>query len=313
MLSILFWGIASQAVFAQVTLDIRFFDKKIYYVSEAPIFIQVTITNNTPSTYRFKLADDRSFSIDFDVRTMSNRVLEPAHFLIRRRSMQQQVFFREVSIGSGESFSFVEDVRNFSNLNQSGAFVVQARMYPELFRPAGGRENLHVLESNRLALNIRPPAIPGPDGIPLAMDVATNAVLVRERLPPDEVVTYLINARQRAQWERFFLYLDLESFFARDPVRQRQWLSASEESRSRMLARFRDDIRNVRVENDISRAPIDFRIERTLYTEMEGTVTVLERFRDGDIVERRRYTYYLERKDDIWVIVNYAVTHLGVE
>ncbi|MDR2536175.1 MAG: hypothetical protein LBD29_09120 [Treponema sp.] len=313
LLSILLWGIGSAVASAQVVFNIRYYDKRIYYVSDAPIYVQVTITNNSPAPFRFKLADERVFSIDFDVRTMTNRAVEPAAILIRKRSQQQQIYFRELTIESGESFSFVEDIRNYAELQQSGSFVVQAKMYPELYRETGGIPNVRPLESNRISLSIRPPIIPGPDGLPVEMDVETNAVLVRQKLPPDEVVRYLLTARQKSQWEKFFLYLDLEAMLSRDAVRRRQWLAESEEGRLRMVARYRMEIQNATADDDIANIPIEFQIERTTYNEMEGSVTVQEKFRLGTIVERKRYTYHLQRKDDIWTIVDYMVNNLGTE
>jgi len=71
---------------AGVEFNIRFFDRRIYYVEGDPIYIQLTVTNNSPMTYRFKLADERAFSLEFDARTTSNRSLEPADTLIRKRT-----------------------------------------------------------------------------------------------------------------------------------------------------------------------------------------------------------------------------------
>jgi hypothetical protein len=295
---------------ADIDVSIRFFDKRIYYVEDAPISVLVTVTNNGPFTYRFKLADERMFSIDFDVRTVTNRPVEPADFLVRKRTMNQQVFFREIAVESGESFSFIEDIRNYAELRQSGSFIIQARIYPELYRNAA----FSALESNRLSLSIRPPVIPGPDGIPRAMDEATNAVLVRDRLPPDEVVRYTLTARQKSQWEKFFLYLDLEAMITRDGARGRQWQAASEEDRQRILTRYRTELESSIIDGDISTIPSEFEIERTNYGPEEGTVVVLEKFRtSGNYTERKRYTYYLRRRDDIWTIVDYVVVHLGTE
>lgn len=307
----LLWGFVSAGAAAQVTFSIRFYDKRVYYVSEAPIYVQVTITNSSASPFRFKLADERAFSIDFDVRTMTNRSIEPAQILIRKRSQYQHVFFREVSVESGESFSFVEDLRNYADLSQSGSFMVQAKIYPELYRETGGVIN--PIESNRLPLSIRPSSVQGPDGLPLEMDVETNAVLVREKLAADDVVRYLLTARQKSQWEKFFLYLDVETMLARDPVRQRQWKAESEEGRRRMVARYRQEVRNATADSDIANLPIEFQIERTTYNEMEGTVIVQEKFRIGTVTEKKRYTYYLYRKDDIWTVVDYSVNNLGTE
>jgi hypothetical protein len=75
-----------------IEINIRFFDRRIYYLTEAPIYVQVTIANKGPGTWRFKMADERAFTVDFDARSVSNRTVEAAAPLIRRRSTSQQVF-----------------------------------------------------------------------------------------------------------------------------------------------------------------------------------------------------------------------------
>jgi len=311
-----------------INFSIRYYDKRVYYLENDPILILITLTNNSPNTYRFKLADERAFSVDFDVRTSSNRAVEMADFMVRKRSQSQQVYFREISIEAGESFSFVEDLCSYAALTQSGSYVVQARLFPELLQAANRRfETIESgispgktlagtgipLESNRLTLSLRPRLIPGPDGIPLELDVETNAVLVREKLPPDEVISYLLTARQKSQWEKFFLYLDLEAMLSRDAYRRRQWNAESEEGRRAMTARYRQDLQNSTMDEDISLIPMDFIIERTVYNAQTGTVTVLEFFRVGTYTERKRYTWYLEKRDDIWTIIDYSVVNLGTE
>ena len=298
-----------------VDFSIRFFDKRIYYAEGDPIYVQLTIANNSPASYRFKLADERVFSIDFDIRTMTNRGLEPADVLVRKRSQSQQVFFREIAVESGESFSFVEDLRDYVNLKQAGSFIVQARVYPELFRTSFASQNAATtdLVSNRLNLNIRPPAIIGPDGLPVAMDEDTGAVLVKKEMPPDQVVDYMITARQRSQWEKFFLYLDLEAMLSRDSSRRRKWLLEGEEGRRRMLSDFRKELQNTQIDGSISTIPSDFTIERTTYNSTEGTVVVLEKFKGRNYTELKRYTYTLARRDNIWIVVNYSVTNIGTE
>ena len=291
-----------------VEFNIRFYDRRIYYVNNDPIKVQITITNKSPDTYRFKLADERAFSVDFDIRTMTNRPVAKADMLIRKRTTNQQIFFREIAIGSGESFSFEEDLRDYVNLSQSGSFRVQAVVYPELYREAS---LFH--ESNYLALNLRPPLITGADGIPIEMDVATGAVLVPQQIPPDEVVTYMLKARQTSQWEKFFLYLDLEAMISRDPLKRRKWLFENEDGRRKMLMEYRQDLQNSVVDGDISVIPTSFDILRTTYSNNTGTVIVLAKFRSINYTDLRRYTYYLERRDNIWVIVNYTVEGMGTE
>ena len=305
-----------------VDFNIRFFDRRIYYVEGDPIYIQLTITNNSPSTYRFKLADERAFSLDFDARTTSNRSLEPADVLIRKRTQSQQVFFREIAVEPGESFSFVEDLRHYINLNQPGSLVISARLYPELRSGAakttavngGASASSTALESKRLSLSIRPAVVTDSSGIPLEMDIATNAQLVRERLAPDQVVEYTITARQKSQWEKFFLYLDIEAMLlARNAELQRKWLVESEEGRRRMIEQYRQELRNSVTDGTISVIPTSFEIERTQYNNFEGSVSVLQKFRSPNFTELKRYTYFLRQKDNIWTIVDYSVVNLGTE
>jgi len=291
-----------------VEFNIRFLDRKIYYIESDPIFIQITINNKTPSTYRFKLADERVFSLDFDIRTMTNRRLTEADNLIRKRTEYQQIYFREIAIESGESFSFVENLRDYVKIIQPGSYRLKALIFPELYRAVN-----FVFESNYLALNLRPAAIPGPDGIPLEMDVATGAVLVCQPIPPDEVVSYMITARQQSQWERFFLYLDVEKMISREAAQKQRWNTENEEGRRNMVKEYRKNLQNSVIDGDINVIPSSFNIERTEYNNNEGTVTVLAKFKYANFTELRRYTYYLERKDNIWKIVNYTVRGLGTE
>ena len=42
-------------------------------------------------------------------------------------------------------------------------------------------------------------------------------------------------------------------------------------------------------------------------------MSVLEKFRTGSYIERKRYTYYLQLQDDVLTIVDYTVVSLGTE
>ncbi|MDR3302033.1 MAG: hypothetical protein LBT01_05835 [Spirochaetaceae bacterium] len=322
---VVFFALASPA-FAQnegkIALSIRYYDKKIYHVGdENPINVQITISNNSTGLYHFRLADDRVFSIDVDTRTLSNRTVESAETLKRKRATAGKVFFRDIVIESGESFSFVENLHDYANISAAGDYVVQLRLYPELLNAdsrhnaaagSGGAENQQaILTSNRIPLHIKPIPLTGEDGLPVALDIETNAILVRERIAPDQVVDWTLSARQKSQWERFFLYLDLEKMIARDGARQRRWRAESEEGRLRMLADYRAEMQKSTIDGDISSISMDWTIEQTSYDYNEGRVVVLERFKVGGYTERKRFTYYLEKEDGYWRIVDYVVVNRG--
>ncbi|MDR3324588.1 MAG: hypothetical protein LBS82_01180 [Spirochaetaceae bacterium] len=310
-----------------VSLSLRYYDKKIYYLQdESPIRVQIAVSNNSAKLYHFRLADERAFSIDVDVKTLANRAVEPSEVVKRKRASAGRVFFRDIAIEAGESFSFVENLRDYANISAAGDYIVQLRLHPELLDGSGlGRQNTlaggaeaqgsgaSILLSNRLPLHIKATPLIGDDGLPLALDVETNAVIVREKLPPDQVIDWTLGARQKTQWEKFFLYLDVEKMIVRDGARQRQWRGESEEGRQRMLADYRGELQKSTIDGDVSSIPLDWTTERTSYNRNEGTVVVLERFKTGNYIERKRFTYYLEKEDGYWRIVDYVVVNLGTE
>ncbi len=304
----LFLIILSTAAAAPEGIDfsIRFYDKQIYF-PDSSIRIKAMVTNNTASPYRFNLADRRIFTLDFEAVTMSNRMLpHAANFTIQRGS-NQPVFFREVSIAPGEEFAFIEDLTGYVEIGEPGAYVVSARFYPDL--ATGNSPDF--IASNRLTLSIRPGA--SENALEGAIDEETGAVLRREALPPDQVVAYTLRARQKSQWDKFFLYLDIESLLNRDPARQREYTRYSEERRRRMIEEFRENLKQERVDTDIIQIPASFEIIRTAYTPSEGSVQVVQRFRYPDYTEIKEYTYHLRLRDTVWYIYNYEVRNLGTE
>ncbi|MDR2481450.1 MAG: hypothetical protein LBD07_04045 [Spirochaetaceae bacterium] len=302
-----------------VSVVIRFYDKKVYYAENDPIFILVTIANSSPSVYRFRISDDRAFFVDFDARTPANRPLEQADVLERRRSTSSQIFYRDVSLEAGESFSFIENLRDYVKINTPGSFIVQAKVYPELLDIAKrqtvslGLNSGGNMMSNRLPLQIKPKAVIGADGLAVALDVETGAIIAREKISPDQIVTWTLRARQKSEWEKFFLYFDIEKMLMRSGSRQRQWRAESEEGRQRMVATYRTELQKSLTDSDLSAIPMYFEIENTNYNMEEGKVIALEKFKTGDYIERKRYTYYLEKKDDYWTIIDYTVMNLGTE
>jgi hypothetical protein len=291
---------------ADVKLSIRFFDKRIYFPgSEIPIM--VTISNESDDTYRFKLADDRVYSLAFEARTPTNRLLDLSDDFKIAMSKAGPVFYRELAIKPGEEYSFHEDLCRFVRVDTPGSYSITASFFPELSTSAAAAP----IPSNVLSLSVRPSP-----GIPPASEsirAVTGEALKAQALPPDEVVRRTIVARQKGQWNEFFLYLDLESLLSRDQDRKRQYDAESDEGRRRMIERFRADLQTNVVDNDIVVQPYYFEVVETRYTDAKGFVTVQEKFQNGQLRLIKEYRYVLQRRDEIWQIVDYTVFNKGTE
>ncbi len=289
---------------AESEFSIRFFDKKVYFLGDE-ILVEALITNTTAETLRFKVADNLFFSLDFDARATTNLALEHARKFTTERNSDQPVFFREMSLGPGERFGVVVDVTQYASFTDAGLYVLQASFYTDLWR---GKDS-PALKSNTLTLSVKPPFATKEERA--MVEAETGAMIAREALPPDAVVAFTIQARQKGQWDRFFLYLDLESLLRKNPEKDRSWRRSSQDAQRAMLDQYRRQLMAARIGQDIDVIPSSFEVQKTSYTPSEASVQVLERFTYPDYTELKQYTYYLQRQDRFWIITDYAIKNLG--
>lgn len=295
-------------------VSIRFEERTTYYPGDSvsrPVLVTFTITNKGDSTYRFKLADDHFFSLGFKAVTTRNTPLPNSMEWIRRRSTANQIYFREISLEPGESYSFTENIKDYLSVEEPGLYLLECTFFPELRRlPDYSEQNI---KSNRLTMEIKPEPAPAAASSYMALSEETGEILKARPIPPDQVVSTVLSARQKSQWELFFLYLDIEEMINRDPVRKRRFQSESESGRFEMMENYKTELSQNRAENEISLIPSEFQIEKTTYTGNEGTVSVIEWFDYITFREKKRFTYHLIRRDDIWKICDYTVDNLGTE
>ena len=285
---------------------VRFYDQKVYFLGD-PIQVEAVITNTGTDTLRFKIADNRFFNLDFDVRTTTNVGLDHAKEFTIARNSDQPVFFREMSLEPGEKYGIVVDLASYAKFDSPGQYVVQASFFPELFRGPDSQP----LKSNRLSLNVKPPVATAEEKA--VVEAETGALLARQPLPPDEVVSWTISSRQKSQWERFFLYLDLESLLRKNPDRDRSFRNATEAVRRQMVNQFRQQLQARTIQQDISVIPSSYEIQKTSYDPAEATVQALEKFKYPDYTELKSYTYHLKKTDRYWIITDYEIRNLGTE
>jgi hypothetical protein len=296
-------GVSS--VFSQ-ELHIGYQDKSIY-VPGSEILVRMTIRNTTGETFRFKLAQNRMFNINFTVSTLQNQPLPPAPQFITERTTNQQLFYRDVALEPGEEFSFVEDLSTFVSLRDSGVYRIEAIFFPELFTGAP-----QLRASNTLSLTVRPP-LHAEASIQARIDEQTMTILQAQDLPPDQVVEFVLNALQQGAWNRYFLYTDVEGLLLSDPARARAYRRLSAQDRGDRLAEFRVQVEQQIVEPELSAVPSDYQMVRTTYSPEEATVVMDLRFSYPSFTEIKRYTYSLRRSDGVWYIFDYGVTNLGAE
>ena len=238
---------------------------------------------------------------------MKNSRLPQTEEIIEKRTTNQTVYFRELALEGGEEYSFVENVKDYLKIDDSSVYYLEMFFYPELYKA-----KYLSLKSNRLTLEVRPsPSSASSNYIPVKDQ--TVEILKQEELSPDKVVESTIIARQKSLWDQYFLYMDLESLLKRNNTLAKKYAAGSAEERERILASFKADLMQSKIENDIIAVPEKFIIEKTSYTPTEGSVSVMEWFKYPNFSEIKRYNYKVRQREGIWQIYDYTVVNLGTE
>lgn len=318
LITISFISVFAHSIFAQdltskydnASVSIKFYDRTIYYpenTRDNPIFVHITISNHGNETLRFKLADDRMFSGDFNAFNVKNIPIEQTQEIVRKRTTNQYVYFREIALETGEEYSFIENVKDYLVFSEPSIYYLELSFYPELYK-----SKYIELKSNRLTLEIRPsPEAASSTLIPVESETAK--VLKPQAISPDKVVEQTIVARQKSLWDQFFLYLDLEQMLKKDNLRKRQYANASSVECLRMIEEFKSRLMADKIDSDIVAIPEKFEIKKTTYTQTEGKVVVIEWFKNINFSEKKQYTYYVRQRNGIWQIYDYDVDNLGTE
>ena len=304
----------AQSIVAQenqdVQVSIKLYNKTLYYPGESldnPIYVHITVANKSDETLRFKLADDRMFSIDFTAFNSKNKKLPYTEEIIKKRTTDRIVYFREIALETGEEYSFVENLKDYVQITEPAIYYFELDFFPELYKSKNNK-----IESNRLRIDVKPsPSATGVTKVPVSNE--TISVLKPESISPDKVVEQTIVARQKNLWDQFFLYMDIEKMLTRDQARKRKYTTLSDIERNRMIQDYKLDLMQSRIDNAIVAIPESFYIEKTVYTQTEGSVSVIQWFKYDTFKEKKRYVYSVQKRDEIWHIYDYTVENLGTE
>jgi hypothetical protein len=290
-----------------IEFSIRYYDKAIYF-PDSQVLVRAELYNNSSETYRFKVSPARVFNLDFEVRTLSNETIEHADEFIIEKNSDQPILYREYSLEPGERYAVVEDLTRYVSIEKPGIYVVKGLYHPELNVTTDSES----IVSNTLMLSVQPGTSEA--GPTVIIDRDTGEPLRQVVMPPDEVVDYMLKARQKGDWDKFFLYIDLEGLYLRDRGREESYKRRmSDAERRAALQAYRATLTQATTSDEFLLIPHEFEIIKTSYTPDSASVLVIEKFAYPDYTEIKQYTYYLTRRDRIWVLNNYELTNLGTE
>jgi hypothetical protein len=99
----------------------------------------------------------------------------------------------------------------------------------------------------------------------------------------------------------------------KNPDKDRSFRNATEGARRQMVDQFRQQLRQMTIQQDISVIPTSYQVLKTSYDSADATVQVLEKFKYPDYTELKQYTYHLKKSDRYWIISDYEIRNQGTE
>ncbi len=302
-----------QANDIQVMIEIA--NPKIFYTNDE-VYINVKIFNKSSDDKYFKISDDKRFSIDFRMVTMQNKPLEHSTDYITSFHRVQNNFYSTVKLSPGEGYLFKIRLNDYYDLNNPGQYFIRGDYYPDLkvfdneMQTGGnsaktGETTGMMISSNQIALNIRPSEIKE-NIITEERSMQTEKKEFATKRSPDEVVSYMLKARMNGEWDKFFLYLDLDSLIQTNSNFWKRYQKSDIEKQKVIINEYKEYLKRDRID-DISFLPTRFQIINTEYSDGNGKVYVLADFKYQDYTEKKYYTYFLTKKDNIWYITSYEV------
>lgn len=294
-----------------IKINIELANPKIFRINDE-IIINITIYNPTNSEKSFLIAQDKKFSFDFEMVNMQNRTIDYKREYITSVNRPQAIFNSLIRLGTQEGYSYQVSLNDYFDLNAAGQFYIKAKFFPNLklnFIKASYSVN-EIITSNQLTINIRPKDVTE-EYIAEIKAIEEEKRLYVEKKSPDEVVTYMIEARINEEWEKFFLYLDLEKLIEQNSLFKDKIRKVDLERKREVIESYKEYLKKNNID-DISYLPHSFKILKTEYTEGKGKVDVLIEFKYLDYIEKKYYTYFLSKKGNIWYIDSYQVLNLTV-
>jgi hypothetical protein len=296
------------SMYDSLSVFIKYYDRKIYYVDK-PILVEFQIVNHSNNPYLFVTSYNKQFTFDFDIRTTSNRPVEHSQRYTLDATQFEPILNDKIALKNNEVYGVRIDISSWFDLLEPGEYIIRGVFYPNLM--TGLDSDIRILSDNELYLYLNPAYT---DQIRLAEREDEIRKLKAESLPPYEVVRVALEALQEDDFEKYFIYLDFETFINQFENAGNLYESAPDRNKPAIIEyQFKPYLRG---ENELEEIPFlehvprSFDIVRTEIERSDAVVEVIEDFEYGSIRRKKRYKYFLHLYDDKWLLQRYEIVNI---
>ncbi len=292
--------------YSDLGVTIRFYNKQTYYIG-SPIIVEFQIVNRRIDPFLFITSYKKLFTFDFDIYTTTNRRVEHSKDYAIDMRHYEAVLSDEIALKDNEVYGVRINISEWFDFPASGDYIIRGIFYPKLIT----NPEQKIYSENELKLRLNPPY--------------TEEVRAKERveeikkfkalsLPPYEVIDFTLTALMDKDFEKYFLYINFDRFIMQFVNARKKYVDAHDTDKPAVIEFFKKYLMG---ENNLETIPfsdtipINYEIEETYIKKREAQVKVIETFKYINLIEKKRYTYFLHLYGDRWLIEQYAVVNIG--
>jgi hypothetical protein len=288
-----------------IIMNIELYNPRIYKQNDE-IIIEVNLINKSDKNLSCFVTDDKKYCFDFKLISMSNQEIEHSKDYITSFHRVQTVFKSLISLNPNEGYNYKIRLNDYFDLNVTGQYYLKGLYYPDLIEIDSASVN--AVTSNQISINLRPSDIQDTN-IAELKSVEEEKYLSAEKKSPDEVIKYMLDSRMKKEWNKYFLYLDLEALIKKNSKFNTNFNKSDSEKQKEILAQYKKYLQKDTID-DISFLPHSYKILKTEYAQGKGQVDVNIEFKYLEYVESKYYTFFLKQRDNIWYVYDYEVVNI---
>ncbi|HBD93542.1 MAG: hypothetical protein A2015_06700 [Spirochaetes bacterium GWF1_31_7] len=296
---------STEISYNDVAVMIRFSEPKIFKINDS-IYIDIEIKNKSNKPSAVLIADDKRYTFDFELVSLQNKPVGYNKDYSNFFNRVQPIFNSMIRLNKDEGFTYRVLLNDYYDIDTSGQYYIRAVFHPALKL---SENNVNVMKSNYLTINVRPESI-NDRYIVEQKEAEMERMLFAEKKAPDEVIEYMLNARMKSEWEKYFLYIDVSKMILTNSKFKDKYRKADSERQSKIIEEYKEYLKQNTID-EMSYIPILFNIVKTEYSTGEAKVEAILKFKQYDFIEDKYYTYFLNKKDDKWFVTSYTVLNIG--
>ncbi|OHD53369.1 MAG: hypothetical protein A2Y33_05510 [Spirochaetes bacterium GWF1_51_8] len=186
-----------------IKVELQFFTQT--YRLNDPIPVMVNVVNTSKEQFHFDVSSLIYETFFFEVKTPKNEdiVINDLFQIEMKNNFSSSEDYRDITLNSGESFSKTIDINQWYLVKDSGYYFVKGVFYPN------PDDKSKKIESVYYKILVKPPLMI--ESELLKEEQAKTLKLQQVKLlPPYEVVSDMIDAKMKKDWNRFLVHIDAE-------------------------------------------------------------------------------------------------------